>query len=273
MQFGGEIVAKKAKENYGNYIIDNKAAILKRKKQIIRMKKMLLLLLLLVSILITLGFTLPTFNLSEVLVSGVVNLSEESIVSAANIKQGINIFKVKTNNIQDELESNPYILSAEVKRKYPSKITIDIVERKLAFYTQIGEGYYVIDDSGIVLEKKESIEGMELLRLEGIDEGNLQIGKPIQNIDSDQLSKFCNIYSFLKEKESFKKYSISKLEVNNFVDLRLYVNELYIKLGTTDNINNKISKAFSILESPELSGLKGYIDVSFEGNPVIYRGK
>jgi len=63
------------------------------------------------------------------------------------------------------------------------------------------------------------------------------------------------------------------LEINDFVDLRLYVNNFYIKLGTIDKINSKIGKGFSIVESATLIDMKGYVDVSFEGNPVIYEEK
>ncbi len=164
--------------------------------------------------------------------------------------------------------------SADTPKRVAKKFVNDMWKGRYTLTFEDGVTQFPSDNySGIVLEKKESIEGMELLRIEGIDEENLKIGKPIQNVDSEQLSNLCNIHSFLKEKEFFSKFSISKLEVNDFVDLKLYVNELYISLGTTKDINDKISKAFSILEDPELSGLKGYIDVSFDGNPVIYRKK
>jgi cell division protein FtsQ len=266
-------VAKKVKQSYGNYIIDNKADILKRKKKAIQFKKTMVLLIVMVSILITLALTLPTFNLSEVLVSGLINLSEESIKTTAKLELGTNIFKVKTKKLEEELTKNPYILKVRINRRYPNKIFVDIEERKIAFYTEISGGFYVIDDKGVVLEKKDSIEGIEALRLEGIDETNLKIGEQIKNIDEDKVQGVCNIYNFLKEKDLFEKFTISKLEINDFVDLRLYVNNFYIKLGTIDKINSKIAKGFSIVESATLIDMKGYVDVSFEGNPVIYEEK
>jgi len=71
----------------------------------------------------------------------------------------------------------------------------------------------------------------------------------------------------------FEKYNIIKLEVNDFVDLKLYVNNLHMKLGTVDKVNSKVARGFSIIESGTLGEMKGYVDVSFEGNPVIYKEK
>lgn len=266
-------MAKKIKQSYGNYIIDNKENILKRKKKIIKFKRTIILLIVMVSILITLGFTLPTFNLSEILVSDLTNLSEENIKTATKLELGTNIFKIKTKKIEKELMKNPYILNADINRKYPNKISIRIQERKIAFYTEVSGGFYIIDDEGIVLEKKDSIEGIVALKIEGIDEANLKIGEKIKDIDEDKIEAVCNIYKFLKEKDMFEKYTISKLEINDFVDLKLYVNNLYITLGTIDKVNSKIAKGFSIIESAKLANIKGYIDVSFEGNPVIYKEK
>lgn len=266
-------MAKKNKQSYGNYIIDNKADILKKKKKIIQLKKTMLILVVMISILITLALTLPTFNLSEILVSGLVNLSEDSIKTTTKLEKGTNIFKVRTKKIEKELEKNPYILEATINRKYPNKLSIAINERKIAFYTEISGGFYVIDDKGVVLEKKDSIEGIQALRIEGIDETCLKIGEQIKNIDEDKIKGICNIYEFLKENSLFEKYTIIKLEVNDFIDLKLYVNNLQIKLGTADKVNSKVAKGFSIIESGNFVEMKGYVDVSFEGNPVIYKEK
>ncbi len=266
-------MAKKNKQSYGNYIIDNKADILKKKKKIIQLKKTMLILVVMISILITLALTLPTFNLSEILVSGLVNLSEDSIKTTTKLEKGTNIFKVRTKKIEKELEKNPYILEATINRKYPNKLSIAINERKIAFYTEISGGFYVIDDKGVVLEKKDSIEGIQALRIEGIDETCLKIGEQIKNIDEDKIKGICNIYEFLKENSLFEKYTIIKLEVNDFIDLKLYVNNLQIKLGTADKVNSKVAKGFSIIESGDFGEMKGYVDVSFEGNPVIYKEK
>ncbi|MEG0132620.1 MAG: FtsQ-type POTRA domain-containing protein [Clostridium sp.] len=264
-------MAKNIKQSYGNYIIDNKESILRKKKRIIMIKKSILLLIVLMSILITLAFTLPNFNLSEITVTGIVNLSEESVKSSINIENDINIFKIRTNKIEKELLENPYILSSKVKRKYPNKISVNVEERKVVYYTEIGGGYYIIDDGGTVLEKKENIDGLNLLRLEGIEEAALKLGEPIQNIESEKLSALCNIYEFLEKNEFFTKYNIKKVEINDFIDMKIYVNEAYIKLGTAKDMNDKIAKAFSILSAPEMMDFKGYIDVSFDGNPVVYR--
>jgi cell division protein FtsQ len=43
-----------------------------------------------------------------------------------------------------------------------------------------------------------------------------------------------------------------------------------IKLGSADDMKNKLNKALNIIEQEKLSAAKGYVDVRFDGNPVFY---
>ncbi len=264
-------MAKGHKEDYGNYILNNKKNILKKKKKIIRMKRTIIVLIVLFTILITLGLTLPNFNLAEVKVSGIEVISEEAIISTAALESGTNIFKINTTKVEDELKGNTYIDAVKVTRKLPNTISIEITERKVAFYIEGAEGNYVIDKSGRVLGKKETIDSANVLRIEGIAEENLVIGELIQGEEIKRSEGVKTIYDFLVQKGFFEQYSISKLEIKDFVDFKLYVNDAYIKLGTSENMNEKLAKAFSILSTPEFSSFKGYVDVSFDGNPVVFK--
>lgn len=264
-------MAKAHKEDYGNYILNNKEILLKKKKKIIIIKRTILVLVVLFTILITLALTLPEFNLAEVKVSGTEIIPEEAILETANLDIGTNIFKINTKTIKEAIKENSYVDKVKVTRKYPNTITIEVTERKIAYYIQGKDGNCVIDRTGRVLGIKETIESIEVLRLEGIDPETLVIGELIQGEDSERFEAIRIIYDFLKEKSFFEVYNIGKLEVNDFVDFKLYVNSAYIKLGTSDNMNEKLAKGFSILSSPEYLDLKGYVDVSFEGNPVVFK--
>lgn len=266
-------MAKEHKGDYGNYILNNKENILRKKKNIIRMKRTILVLIVLFTILITLGLTLPDFNLKEVKVSGLEMIPEDSIISTVALETGTNIFKINTKKIENVLKKNTYIDSVQVKRKMPNKISIEVKERKVAFYIQGAEGNYVIDKNGRVLGKKETIEDPNVLRIDGIVEENIVIGELLQGEELRRFEGVQNIYEFLVEKGFFEQYSISRLEIKDFVDFKLYVNQAYLKLGTSENMSEKLAKGFSILSAPEFVDFKGYVDVSFDGNPVVFREK
>lgn len=58
-------------------------------------------------------------------------------------------------------------------------------------------------------------------------------------------------------------------DLNN---IQFYYKNILIKLGNSDELNNKLNKAFNIILQKEevKSAKKGYVDVSFNGNPVVF---
>lgn len=263
-------MTKGHKSDYGNYILNNKENLLKKKRKIIMMKRTMVIFIVLCSILLTLGFTLPVFNLTEVKISGNNLIGQETILTSAAIEPEINIFKINTSKVKEILMENAYIKDVKVKRVLPSKLSINVEERKIAFSAQGADGIYTIDENGRVLGVKETIETMEVLTIEGIPAENLVVGQVIQgqegNIEGANI-----IHKFLSEKGYFEQYPQMKLEINNYIDYKLYVDGACIKLGTSEDMNEKLAKAFSVLATPQYMGMKGYIDVSFKGNPVVYK--
>lgn len=264
-------MTKKHKEDYGNYILNNKENILKRKRKIIVMKRTMIILILLCTVLITLGLTLPEFNLAEITVSGNEIVSTETILTSAAVEPEINIFKINTTKIEKTLMKNEYIESVKVKRKLPKKLSVKVKERKIAFSAQGIDGIYAIDENGRVLGKRETIEVPQVLSIEGIPPEKLVVGEFIKDEDGSTIDGAEAIHKFLREKGYFEQFAQMKLEVNNFVDYKLYVDNAYIKLGSSENLNEKLAKAFSVLTSPQFLGMKGYVDVSFKGNPVVFK--
>lgn len=258
-------------QSYGSYILDNKEEILKRKKRIIRAKRGSIFLIILIAVLITLCLTLPIFNIKTISIKGNSMVSTEEIESIIGVSRGSNIFNFRKGSIVDKLRSNPYIYDVDVKREFPNKLAVNVDERKLAFYIPSEEGYNIIDEEGIYLENRESIEGIPLVKLEGITlDKSLEAGKPIIE-EENNLKAITTIYKFLTVNNLFEKYNVTTIQPNDFIDMKLYINDFYVVLGTRDDLFDKLSKAFNIIESSGLSELKGYLDVSFDGNPVIYR--
>lgn len=264
---------KSKKKNYGDYILNNKESILKRKRKIKNIKRGIVIFIILTAVLITLSLNLEYFNIDSVNIKGTMTINEEAIRASSNIALNTNIFKVRLKDVRANILENPYIESVNVKRKLPSNITIDVKERKAAFYIEYGGAFYIVDDKGIVLEKRDNIDNMRVLKLEGVENIQLEVGKGIIMDNKEKFQYLCNIYDYLYDNEYIKQYNFVGVQLNEFIDIKLFTDKFYIKLGTTENIIGKLDKAFSILKEPQFSSLQGYIDVSFNGNPVVHMTK
>ena len=109
--------------------------------------------------------------------------------------------------------------------------------------------------------------------MEGINFSNPTLGGEIPLDNKKKLEDIKTlsdvIYNYNAKEENIK---ITMIELNNFIDIKIHCNNnVYIKIGTDDNMAEKLSKAFSILKDKQFKNMKGYIDVSFDGNPVIYK--
>ncbi len=245
---------------------DNELILRRRKKK--RVKKIFMLFILLISVCVTLCFKLPYFNIKTIQVTGNKNISSEKIVELSKIYKGNNIFYVNTNNSKTSILSNPYIYAVEINKKLPDSVKINVKEREAVFYNVIDKKYFVVDKNGIVLQKRDDIKDMKLVKLDGFDYAKCEIGKSLANDDKRKIDALTSLADVILNSKI--AVGIVSIDVSNSIDIKAYYGDVYIKLGSADNIDKKINKALNILNRKELKGAKGYIDVSFDGNPVFF---
>lgn len=247
---------------------DNQLIINRRKRRAI--KRTIISLILLISVTITLCLKLTYFNVSNISVINNHTINSDEIVKLSKINKGINIFYLNFKNVQTNLQSNPYILSANINRKLPNTIVISIKEREAVFYSKRDNKYLIIDKNGIVLEEKEDISQMKLTNLQGFDTKEAKIGEVIPAQDKRKIDNISLITELISNNSS--GIDITSIDLSNDLNLLAYSNNMCIKLGNS-NIKDKLNKALNVIVSNNLKDQKGYIDVSYEGNPVIFKEK
>ncbi|MCY6483718.1 FtsQ-type POTRA domain-containing protein [Clostridium aestuarii] len=252
---------KKTSNKYKNKLIE------KRRRKI-KIRRCFLFFIILISISITLCLKHPYFNVKEIQVFNNRNISSEEIkkISKLNIRK--NIFYLNFKESKTNILKNPYILSTDIKRKLPNKIKIYVQERTAVFYVKEDNKYLVIDKDGIVLERKESINKMKLLKLQGFEEKTFTVGEVISKKDSRKVEVISYITDLIKRlKKGIPEPSM--VDVGDLTNIKMYYGNMVIKLGTSDDIEKKFNTAINILNSNDLISKKGYIDVSFKEEPVF----
>ncbi|MBL4937950.1 FtsQ-type POTRA domain-containing protein [Clostridium sp. YIM B02515] len=247
---------------------DNQLIINRRKRRAI--KRTIISLVLLVSVTITLCLKLTYFNIAYISVINNHTINSDEIVKLSKINKGINIFYLNFKSVQTNLQSNPYILSADISRKLPNTIVISIKEREAVFYSKRDNKYLIIDKNGIVLEEKDDISQMKLTNLQGFDTKEVKIGEVIPSQDKRKIENISLITELISNNSS--GIDITSIDLSNDLNLLAYSNNMCIKLGN-GNIKDKLNKALNVIVTSNLKDQKGYIDVSYEGNPVIFTEK
>ncbi len=98
------------------------------------------------------ALTLPVFNVTEVYCEGNSAVKYEDIMNAARIDTGKNIFLENLGGAERRIEAIPRVKSAELKRIFPNRICITVVEREAYAYISTGGGYALVADDGSVIE-------------------------------------------------------------------------------------------------------------------------
>lgn len=244
----------------------NNELIMQRRKKMFR-KKCLLLMILLLTVLFTLCFKLPIFNIKNIDVTNNKNISKKEILKLSDVYCGNNIFYVDFNKIKDNILSNPYINKVEIKMKLPNTLIINVTERKIDYYLTANNNNIIIDSDGIVVENKKSIGNMKLTKLSGISAKKFDLGKQLDCDDIKKIQAIKTFSKFVTTKDN--KFRITSIDLTDLTDIKVYYNNMCVKIGDTYNLKNKLNKAINILIGINKEGAKGYIDVSYDGNPVF----
>lgn len=238
----------------------------RRKKRLI--KRYVILLIFLISVLCTLCLKLPYFNIKDIKVYNNRNVESSEIINLSKITVGGNIFYLNTREIKNGILSNPYIISVDISRKVPSTIEITVKERNAVFYINKGNNFLIIDRSGIALEEKNDIKTMNLIKLDGFDASKAEVGKKLTAEDSRKFKVIEDVTDVVM-KSNKNLPQITEVSIEDILDIKIFYGQMCVKLGDGSNFYEKLNKAVNILKSDEYKSAKGYIDVSYNSNPVI----
>lgn len=92
------------------------------------------------------------FGISEIAITGLIQLREREILDAAGIDPRVALPFLNVAQARETLESLPLVHSATVRKLYPDGVVINIVEREPYALWQVDGDVYVIAEDGEVID-------------------------------------------------------------------------------------------------------------------------
>lgn len=220
----------------------------------------------------------PYFNISDISIVGNVNLKREDILSLSDIRVGQSIFSVETDSIYKQLKDNFWIKDVNVRKELPDKVSIKINER-LPVAILKSNGFYLIDDEGVVLTELMEGEGRELYMI--VDTAALKY-KAGDRISSEGVFRGIDImkrmYDIKSTQKNFPlKEKISVIEPINHDRVKLHLmdkKDEYIIINNEDMIK-KISYLNIVMnllsDKSDEYGQKEleYVDLSYKDKVIV----
>ena len=188
------------------------------------------------------------FRIDEITVSGSTYYSKESILNASIARKGDNLFRTDIKGIEERLSKlMVYADEVKVRRKLPSKLEITVVEAvpKYNFY-QDGK-YFIISESGKILENDKISPQPNLLIVDGFEIKNTSPGAKLKSEDSLK-ARILNELTENAEKLNFD--GIVKIDLSDRTDIRLfYENKIEIRIGSSMDIPYKLRYVKKVIEA------------------------
>lgn len=204
------------------------------------------------------------FRLDEIVITGSTYYSRDSIVAASTLREGDNLFRTDIDGIEERLNMlMVYADEVKVRRKLPSKIEITVTEAVPKFNLEQNGKYYVVSESGKILETNLSEPKEGLVIVSGFD---IKDTKPNAVLKSNDSLK-ANILSEITEKlESMNFENVNKIDIYDRTDIKLYYDDrIEISIGSSLDIPYKLSYTRAVLDAVK----KTYGD-DFEGKLIYH---
>ena len=92
--------------------------------------------------------TSPFFAITEIHVSGNVQVSTAEVLATCGIRKGANSVAVKIHEAEQRLVKNPWVESVSIRRELPGRFTINIKERKPVFFGKKDQSLFFLNIKG-----------------------------------------------------------------------------------------------------------------------------
>lgn len=245
----------------------------KKRKKKNKLRKLIYILLIILAVavaMVVLSLTV-LFKIETITIKGNEIYSEKEITAVLPIEKEKNLFLTDLDGAAQKLEESlPYIYNAEVTRKLPSTIVVNITETQTVYSIKNKDKTYtLLDDNFKVLEASaaenpgDSIE-IKKLALASANEGMTA------DISDEQVKKdLTALAAIIKELQLEDEITaIYSTDINN--NYMVYDGRIIYKLGTAEDLENKVYSALAATEKLSETNPNAQGEMSVTGDKQVY---
>lgn len=139
-----------------------------------RLQFLFIFLLAITATIIYIGWYSTLLTVKKIEVRGNQVVSQDSILELAQVAPNIQLLRLNVSQTSQRIKTISQIKSVDVRRGWPETLVIEVVERTPLAVTDIPEGRYLIDESGVAYQPVTPDANLPLIF--GSDDQNRAIG-------------------------------------------------------------------------------------------------
>ena len=235
-----------------------------------RIAKIIMIICLIIATILIILFS-PLFNIKEIEIRDNELISTDEILNLSGIKKDINMFKVHTGRVSNDLKDNLYIEDVEIIRELPSKIIIVVKERKPSFIIEYANGYATIDKKGFILELNETKKDLPILQgLQTISE-KVKVGEKIDKEDLNKVYIASKIIDIANSNDM--NNLITRIDIESIKDIKIILEskDKTAYLGDETNLITKLGYIKQIIDKTEGIPAEIFVNMDLNSKDPIFR--
>ncbi len=178
------------------------------------------------------------FNVNTFVIDGSSIYSREQILLAAGVEKGDNLLRISVSKVENKIEDNlPYVREAEVIRKFPSTVVINITPAEEFLIFKSDNTECIVDRDFKVLDVDPNVE-TELTVVRGVNLDTATEGQTLNfNSDENKNALETLISMFLS-----RGLSVTYYDVSDHLNLCAVIEDrIYVELGSATNLDRKFN--------------------------------
>ncbi|PIE05755.1 MAG: cell division protein [Sorangium cellulosum] len=156
--------------------------------------------------------TSPRFAVGTIRVEGTTKRTAEQVVQTAGLSIGMNVFSVDLTNARRRLLEDPWIAEAEVERKLPSTLTINVTEREAMAVVVVDADLYLCTHEGEIFKKLESDDPSGLVVINGLTSALVAHDRKLA---TERIQGALQLLSNYEERGPSKRYPVQEINIGD----------------------------------------------------------
>ncbi len=213
---------------------------------------------------------LYVFLVREITFIGNSRFASDDLTQLTGLAYRESMLLVDKEAITENLESNPYIIVEEIRRRWPSRVEITIRERTACALTKQLGGTVLLDAEGVVLNCDAQVLEDQMCSVVGWEVLSYVPGELIQTRSQVQLAAYADVATQLERFEL--NYQVEQIDLTDVLHITLTMRDgMVVKLGDSQDMTVKMTWLSQMLTELLAEGYSGgTLDLS-SGTAATYR--
>ena len=211
------------------------------------------------------------FNIETIEISGREVYTSEDVLPLLDAGVGDNLLRINTGAMEEKLlECLPQADQVRVRRNFPSGLTVEITDGQPSAQLLYRENWYVISQSGRILQKNGAARSGCGVAVVGVSLENAQVGSYVQEVQQknweeaaaladaqgedppEQPHELTSLKALFNAMKAAEFSEINAVDISNEVALTIYwQNRIEIQLGSFSELEYKLRFVKEILTGEE----------------------